>query len=330
MSSVPLRIEDLDPAALEPGVYLPLRPAVLSLPGGETLHWQLPIIRGRRPGKTVFAFAGAHGDDFESSAALRGLIDRLIRRPLDEFAGTLVTLPQLHPAAFTAGTRGDPFSGTDAAAAFGAECGAGAGEQLAARLRESLLPRADLVVELYDEPAALEALPTAGYSSAADAASTAAADAAAALGLTAVWPSPPAAGRASTWCVQKKIPAVWVRLGGGGRCRPAAVARAVDGLENLLVYAGLLGGAVRTTQPEFRFDAKMVEERHRTPAGGVFEAVAAVGATVARGALLGRVVDPAGTVQFEALSRAEGVVTVLRTCPRTAPGDVLAAVVKAG
>ncbi|MGA8426162.1 MAG: succinylglutamate desuccinylase/aspartoacylase family protein [Candidatus Dormiibacterota bacterium] len=78
--------------------------------GTDAMHQTqgIPVVvaHGAKPGPRLWVNAGTHGDEAEGALALFLLLEQL---DLANLAGTLVAVPMLNPAAFMAGTRGDPL-----------------------------------------------------------------------------------------------------------------------------------------------------------------------------------------------------------------------------
>src|SRR3954452_2492374 len=67
----------------------------------------LCVVRGQRPGKTIVAIGGTHGDEYEGPVGLKNLVTSL--DPAAVVAGRLICIPVLNVPAFQAAQRESPL-----------------------------------------------------------------------------------------------------------------------------------------------------------------------------------------------------------------------------
>ena len=136
-------------------------------PGGRFYHlpftfdhsWgrvRLPlyVAAGPRPGPTVVAIGGTHGDEYEGPVGLKNLIREL--DPARLVAGRLIVLPTLNVPAFRAGRRDSPLDGKNMNRVFPGDAGGTMTQRIARFVTDEVLPRADVVIDLHSGGAGFE------------------------------------------------------------------------------------------------------------------------------------------------------------------------------
>src|SRR5712692_7244025 len=80
------------------------------------LRVPLGVVIGPRPGPTIVAIGGTHGDEYEGPVGLKNLLNELVAD--DVVAGRLIVIPVLNVPAFLAGQRESPLDGGNMNRAF--------------------------------------------------------------------------------------------------------------------------------------------------------------------------------------------------------------------
>jgi predicted deacylase len=113
------------------------------------------------------------------------------------------------------------------------------------------------------------------------------------------------------------VPSILIEAGGGLPPSPATVDRAADGVWNVLRLLGTIAEpATPTSDPRLIHGFRIV-----TPdRGGLFVDGVAVGAEVAAGEVLARIVDPFGDVVEELTAPVAGVVLTIPVNPAVGTG----------
>jgi predicted deacylase len=88
---------DFAGTAVDPGTTAEIRLKVSELYTADPISIPVTVVRGRRPGPTLFLTATIHGDELNGVGVIRGLLND---HPLDELAGTLIAVPVANVPAF--------------------------------------------------------------------------------------------------------------------------------------------------------------------------------------------------------------------------------------
>nr|MBA3451376.1 succinylglutamate desuccinylase/aspartoacylase family protein [Chloroflexia bacterium] len=100
-----------------------------------------------RPGPTIVAIGGTHGDEYEGPVGLKNLIreldpDRLV-------AGRLIVLPVLNIPAFRAARRDSPLDGENMNRVFPGDAHGTITRRIARFVTDEVFARADVVIDLH-------------------------------------------------------------------------------------------------------------------------------------------------------------------------------------
>ena len=107
-----------------------------------------------KPGPTVVAIGGTHGDEYEGPVGLKNLIQTL--DPARLVAGRLIVLPVLNVPAFFAARRDSPLDGKNMNRVFPGDARGTITERIARFVTDEVLPRADIVIDLHSGGAGFE------------------------------------------------------------------------------------------------------------------------------------------------------------------------------
>lgn len=107
-----------------------------------------------RPGATVAAIGGTHGDEYEGPVGLKNLIQAL--DPATLVAGRLIVIPVLNVPAFQAGQRGSPLDGVNMNRAFPGRADGTITSRIARFVTDEVLSRADVVIDIHAAGAGME------------------------------------------------------------------------------------------------------------------------------------------------------------------------------
>jgi predicted deacylase len=315
-----MTITDLQIAELAPGRHV-LEVEACPSAAGCPIVWTLLVARGHRAGKTLLVTAGVHGDEYEGMEAIRevfGVLDPA------EMAGTFVGLPVVNVPAYHAMTR-EGVDGLNMARVFPGDPAGSDTERLAHALAAFLMPRADLYCDLHSAGLHYEIVPFAGYCLRDDAVGQAQREAAWAFGLEIVWAGPYLPGRSLSAAYERDLPAIYVEMPGGGRCRPEDVARDVEGLRRVLRYLGILSPSLVPAEPptfvEDRSpEAAHLQVHHLAAVDGFFRSEVRLGQAARDGEPFGEIVDDAGRTRQQIGCDTTGRVVFLRATARVSRG----------
>ena len=107
-----------------------------------------------RPGPTIVAIGGTHGDEYEGPVGLKNLIHEL--DPARLVAGRLIVIPVLNVPAFRAARRDSPLDGQNMNRVFPGDAAGTITQRIARFVTDEVLPRADVVIDLHAGGAGFE------------------------------------------------------------------------------------------------------------------------------------------------------------------------------
>src|SRR5215207_1963173 len=199
------------------------------------------VARGVRPGPTLLAVAGVHGDEYEGMEALR-----VVFAALDpaQMAGAFVALPVCNPFAYEARTRVSPLhiDGLNLARVFPGDPLGSPTRVLAHelfRFATRLLGERDLFIDLHSGSAEVAFLPVIGYRDIRNAAFARSEEAARHFGLDTLWLIPDSPGTFNGEMARHGITTLGTESTGRAGLLPDDVATYVRGLRNLLAYLSI-------------------------------------------------------------------------------------------
>lgn len=296
---------------------LPTPTGVLAIPA--------MVVRGARPGPTLMAVAGVHGDEFEGMAAIREVFAELDPAAM---AGTFFALPVCNPWAFEAHSRTTPahVDGLNMARVFPGDPAGEPTRRLAAALLDLVrcnLGPDDLFVDFHSSGTRYRYLPMIGYIDVEAGAVAASREAARRFGIDLLWELPPTPpGRFNTEVARLGIPTLGTETNGQGACRDEDVAQYADGLRRMLRHLRIVDGP-----PPPVNDREPARFRHLfMPESGFFRARPGLqlGESLRERDLIGTVCDPFGHVRGEVRSPADARLVAIRTFSATWAGDIAA------
>lgn len=280
-------------------------------------------------GPRVIVVAGNHGDEYEGQIVVMNLM-RTLRH--DEVRGHIVLLSALNAPAVYAGRRTSPYDGGNLNRVFPGRPDGGPTEAIAHFFETTLLPGADLVVDLHSGGSSLEYIPSAVIVNSAEQSRLRKL-----LALLRIFgfpvsfvtdaPSGPNRGLAAACERAGGIPCLSSELGGGGTVSIATLKLAEEATRRVLEHIGSIRSVHSQKQPAPIALYRRVPFRDFVfaPCGGVFEPMVQLGEFVDRGSDAGLIHNPTEPwapprrIQFAQA----GLVLCRRFTALTAPGDCL-------
>lgn len=288
----------------------------------------------RKPLRTVAAFGGTHGNEYESQVAL----SRLCRdTDPDRLAGRLLVVPQLSESACRAGTRVSPEDGMNMNRSFPGDPHGVLSRRIAHFATSQLLERADVILDLHSGgneavyPICTSFHPLANPDQHRETLIVAA------LFDTPyvfVYSSAMASGLLTDEGERAGKVTVGGEFGSGEAVGPAGVAHVYEGVKNVMRYYGMLDenphviDTARTSAQRVAA-APTLDDYRPCPHDGIWEPVLSPGADVGEGDLIGRLYEfgqhPSRIVEIRA-HRAGILIAAFRgaQCPRGATLFVIA------
>jgi predicted deacylase len=287
----------------------------------------LPVLvaRGARPGPTLLAVAGVHGDEYEGMEALRVVFDELDPA---QMAGAFVALPVCNPFAYEARIRISPvhIDGLNLARVFPGDPHGSPTRVLAHelfRFATRLLGAPDLFIDLHSGSADVAFLPTIGYRDIRNAAFARSEEAARHFGLDALWLIPDSPGTFNGEMARHGVTTLGTETTGRSGLLPDDVAAYVRGLRNLLAYLGILPDAPR---PERTGTPPRRTQDLLAPATGFLRNARRLAEEVEAGDDLGTITDVFGEVVGELIAPISGTIWAARSMPAVRSGELVYAI----
>ncbi len=294
----------------------------------------LCVICASRPGKTVVAIGGTHGNEYEGPVGLKHLITDL--DAADLVAGRLIVVPVLNVPAFQAARRESPLDGGNMNRAFPGRADGTITSRIARFMSDEVLPRADIVLDIHaagdtyeiarcasfhlvDNTAQFEAMRETGF----------------AFGMPWIWIY--AKGMGTGLLTEHAEALGKITLGGefgyGASTDLQGVRWAHHGVLNVMRLHGLMRGPLETLLPPEYDRQRLVSSTDlemwmTAPISGISEPLVPLGTYVKRGqpvALIHdfeRIDEPA----VEITANMDGYLLVRRFRAQTSQGDVVAVV----
>lgn len=290
-------------------------PVARMLTGAET-GLPLHCVRGEKPGLTLSVLACVHGDEPQPIRAFQNVIAQIDRKQL---SGALLLVPVANPFAFANFSRQSPdqHEQTNLWGAFPGSARGTLTQRYAHKIRETLIERADYLVEFHSGGVAGRIQRRVDMDPDAEGAvgekSREMAIAFASGGAALVHGVPFSTSSASGHALTQKIPAISVEIGGAylPECEENLYRENLEeGFLNLLVHLGMLPGEEKRLKITYFGFANRTEANPSS--GGYLVSrkthFADLGARVSEGELLGEMLDPFSLEVVEELrSPADGV-----------------------
>lgn len=272
------------------------------------------VVRGRKPGPTLFVSAALHGDEIIGVEIIR----RLLALPaLKKLHGTLLAVPVVNTLAFLHQSRYLPDR-RDLNRSFpGNETGS-----LAARLAhlflKEIVGRSDYGIDLHTGAIHRPNLPHIR----ADLANPENLRLAKAFGVPLLLNSAPVAGTLRHYTTEKGIPVLLYESSEALRFDEAAIRIGVRGVLNVMAALGMLSASARPTRRASPVVAKS-SAWVRAGASGILRSQAVLGEEVRKGQLLGVIGDPMGEVETPVVASVHGVLVGRTALPLVHEGDAV-------
>ncbi|WP_339530164.1 N(2)-acetyl-L-2,4-diaminobutanoate deacetylase DoeB [Pseudomonas mucidolens] len=246
------------------------------------------IQHGRGP--TALLTGGNHGDEYEGPVALSKLAQCLSAA---DVSGRLIIVPFMNTPAFHAGRRTSPVDQGNLNRSFPGKPDGSVTEKIADYFTRTLLPLADIVLDIHSGGRTLDFLPFAACHVLADKQQQAQCEA----GMRA-FNAPysmrmlelDAGAMYDTAAESQGKVFVTTELGGGGSSTARSVAIAERGVRNLLVHAGILQGEIEYRESRL-LDMPAADCFIASEHDGLLEMCRDLGDTVRQGDVIARVYD---------------------------------------
>ncbi|UCE31325.1 MAG: succinylglutamate desuccinylase/aspartoacylase family protein [Burkholderiales bacterium] len=294
---------------------------VADFPDGTPMEIPVVIVRGSRPGKTLWLHGCVHGNEYCGTFIIHELLRALAP---DEMAGSVVALPVLNVSAFHKNQRMSPFElygGGDLNRCFPGQQDGSLTQQIAFHVYRHLKQYADCLVDFHT--AMTPDVRWALYAAFPGEVGAAGEAIARAFGFHSTLAAAPdiLGGSAMMAAAKDGIPGFIVEAGGKGPAfARATVVDAAERLRNVMRHLGILSGEVRSYGKIANF-ARFAWVT--APRGGLFQPSVRCGDTLDEGTVLGHYFDVYGAPTGEALSPHAGTVLAIHPGPLMGNGETL-------
>lgn len=281
------------------------------------------LLNGRKPGKTLLAIAGIHGDELAGVQAVHE-----VARQLDpgEMSGRFLGVPIANLSAYWSGTRRTPVDNLDLARTFPGRKVGSVTESIAFYISEKLIARSDFLVDLHTGGWRYRFPLLVGYDGSGSAQSRISRMAALSLGFPVVWGHyrvPP--GRTIWEAARRSIPWLYTEASGDDRASP----HYSQGLLNLLKHLGIVPGPIELRSPELDLEGDGdIDLALAAQTSGYFVSKVDLLQLIRPGEVIGIVRGMHGEILEEIRSPEEGYVIMLRSLSVVHPGDSVALIAK--
>ncbi len=287
---------------------------VASLYTNTPVDLQVVVVRGKKPGPTMFVSAALHGDEINGVEIIR----RVLKLPeLEELSGTLLAVPIVNSMAFIHQSRYLPDR-RDLNRSFpGSESGS-----LAARLANifirQVVERSDFGVDLHTGAIHRPNLPQIRT----DLRNQTNQRLAKAFGTALFLDSRPVSGTLREYTTKKNIPVILYESGEALRFDETAIRIGTQGVHNVMVEMGMLPASDEPfvgQEPMLAHSSFWV----RATQSGMLRMHLDLGVHVEQGQVLGIIGDPFGDEESEVVAAHEGVIIGRLNLPLVHEGDAL-------
>ena len=323
-----IQIQQFEPGILPVGCKAKLWLEAIPALSGPVL---LPAVmaRGTRPGRTMLAVAGVHGDEYEGMEAIRAVFAGL---DSTRMSGMFVGIIVANPFAYEARARISPLhiDGLNLARVFPGSASGSPTQVLAHELLQlalRLLGPDDLFVDLHSGSADVQFATVIGFRDIDSPARQASEEAARHFGLGDLWAIPDGAGPFNAETARRGIVTVGTETTGRAGFDPDGASAFARGLRGLLSYLGITPDV---PAPERYLGPARGTTSVAAPATGFLRAGQQLLSQVREGDCLGDITDLFGEPVAEVRAPASGTIWAARAMPAVRGGDLLYMIARPG
>jgi len=294
--------------------------------------YYIPIVSiANGDGPTALLCGGNHGDEFEGPVTLMNLARCL--QP-EDIQGRIIIVPMLNRPAVLSGTRLSPVDGCNMNRAFPGSPHDSITGQIAHYVSSTLLPSADLVVDIHSGGSSTLFLPSVNMHEVADREQMEkmlAAGVAWGAPYVFIYEDVAGSGLLPSLAEQMGKVTLGTEVGSKAQFGVETLGITARGVENVLHGAGILRArpAPGVVAPEI-VGATEADDYIMAPVSGLLEPLCELGDRVEKGSLIGQIHD------LEQIDRApcpvvaltSGMVMARRAIPLTAQGEMVATIVR--
>ncbi len=278
-------------------------------------------------GPTALLTGANHGDEYEGPVALQ---DLALRLNVADIRGRVIIVPAFNYPAFRAGTRNSPIDDGNMNRVFPGNPRGTNTEKIADYFMRTLVPQADIIVDIHSGGKTLEFVPLAAAHVLEDkkqqAACVAAMEAFNAPHST-ILLEIDNTGMYDTVVEEQGKVFVSTELGGGGTTRESTVRLAKKGVRNVLIHAGILNAEMEI-EPTINLDMPDGDCFVISEHDGLIEPVVDLGGEIKRNDVVAQVwpLDRTGVEPIAYRARRDGILAGRHFPGLVKPGDCMAVI----
>ena len=298
--------------SIEPGERVTLDLPVIELYTHSPLHMPVQVVRGKKPGPTLFVSAAIHGDEINGVEIVRRL---LAHGALKKLRGTLIAIPVVNVQGFLAHSRYTPDR-RDLNRSFpGSERGSVAG-RLANLFVKEILEQADCGIDLHTAAIHRDNLPQIR----ADLDDARNRELAEAFGVAVILNAELRPGSLRGCAGERGIPMLLYEAGEALRFDETCIRAGLRGVLNVMRKLDMLPSVKTAIAKPVQADTSYWV---RADKSGVMCSRTALGTRVAANAHLADIADPLGEKTVPVTGRHAGIVIGRTNLPLVNEGDAL-------
>ena len=294
--------------------------------------YYIPVVSiANAQGPTAVLFGGNHGDECEGPVTLLNLARRL---DPEQIQGRVIIVPLLNRPAVLSGTRLSPFDGCNMNRAFPGRPDDTITGMIAHFVSSTLLPLADLVVDIHSGGSSTHFLPSVNMHEVADSEQMRKMlEAGKAWGAPYVFIYQDVAGSGLLPSLAEQMGKVTLGTEMGSRAQFGVETLGISarGVENVLHWAGILRekSGVATPEPQI-VGATEDDDYIMASISGLFEPLVELGDEVARGDTIGQIhsLEESARAPVAVVAQTSGMVMARRAIPLTAQGEMVMTLVR--
>jgi len=312
----PESVDVIDFERIPDGVRRAYSLRVVRLADGSVVSIPVNVVAGLSARPCLVAVAGIHGDEGVGVEALGDLWRELDPALLN---GRLIIVPIANTAAFAADARLSPLDGLDLNRVFPGSIHGSPSQQLANRLFERVLTKADFLFSMHSWSKTGEVVPYVEFDHRNPRTARTSFEAACAAGFEIVRLSWWATGLMTRVVNEAGIPGLEAEIGGLGVSRPEQKETYKRHLRALIKHLGILPGSeIKPSTPRVVRHIDLF-----TSCGGVLRLLTELAAPVHEGDLLAVIEDHHGNEILRIVATCAGFVGAIRRYTSVHPGDLV-------
>lgn len=296
---------------IQPGESADLRLKVSETYTADPVSIPLTVLRGRRPGKTLFLTASVHGDELNGV----GIIRDLLAQDLSKMAGTLIAVPVANVPGFLNLERNLP-DGRDLNRSFPGNLHGSLTARVARTLFQQVVKRSDFGIDLHTAGGGRSNYPQIR----ADLSNPRVADLARAFGTPLLIHGGGPERSLRRTAVKQGIPTIVYEAGSPRRLERPFIRDGLAGVLNVMAHLGMIDHP--PAPPPLTLEVRKTRWL-RAKAGGILDLQVALGQPVRHGDLISVNTNPFGQERSQLQATFSGIVLGLATLPLVHPGDAV-------